>query len=409
MGQLTNQYVSQSYQGLLKMTDSTTGVTGTLQTIQAGDGTNSPLQMSTTQVNISGSLTVNGAPISIDTGSFATTGSNTFIGNQIIQGNVTFPSSSFVSTDNVSGALYFSSLNNGTLQLNTDGGEGDVLVGYNGWGGKLKVRGDEEITGSLGVTNIKGTGSLFLQPDQGDARFVEIYNTSPTDTHITASGGQLFMGNDVTYVKVDNYGSVKRIDIVADNAINVSGSMSVTGSIDITGDYYVNGVAFSGGTNGTSGTSGTSGSNGSSGTSGGTGSSGTSGTSFQSPYVGNVIITGSLNITGSVGITGSVQGNVNSLSIASQTASLNLNDGNFFTLQLVSGSATNINPSNIKAGQTINILLNTTGSGTVSFPTTVKQVSGSAYVPTTTTSKDVITLISFDNTNLYLANVKNLI
>ena len=280
MGQLNNLYVSSSFQGLLKMTDSTSGLTSTLQTVQGGDGSNSPLQMSLTQVNISGSLTVNGAPISIDTGSFATTGSNTFIGNQIIQGNVTFPSNSFVSTDNVSGALYLSSLNQGTLYLNGDGGEGDVIVGYSAWQNSLKVKGGStEITGSLGVTNIQGTGSLFLQPDQGDVRYVEIYNTSPTDTHITASGGQIFLGNDVTYVKVDNYGSVKRIDIVADNLINVSGSMSVTGSIDITGQYLVNGVPFSGGTSGTSGTSGSSGSNGSSGTSGSSGSNGSSGTS----------------------------------------------------------------------------------------------------------------------------------
>ena len=122
-----------------------------------------------------------------------------------------------------------------------------------------------------------------------------------------------------------------------------------------------------------------------------------------------VNITGSLIISGSAIITGSVQGNVNSLSIASTTASLNLNDGNFFTLQLVSGSATHINPTNIKAGQTVNILLNTTGSATVTFPSSVKQVSGSAYVPSTGTTKDVITLISFDSSNLYLANVKNLI
>ena len=59
MGQLTNQYVSSSYQGLLKMTDSTQGLTNTLQTIQTGDGDNSPLQMSLTQVNISGSFFIN--------------------------------------------------------------------------------------------------------------------------------------------------------------------------------------------------------------------------------------------------------------------------------------------------------------------------------------------------------------
>ena len=56
MGQLNNLYVSSSYQGLLKMTDSTHGVTGTLQTVQTGDGTNTPLQISTNAVNISGSV-----------------------------------------------------------------------------------------------------------------------------------------------------------------------------------------------------------------------------------------------------------------------------------------------------------------------------------------------------------------
>ena len=84
----------------------------------------------------------------IDTGSFATTGSNTFIGGQTIEGNITFPSGSFISSTNVSGNLYLASLNGGLLQLNTDGGEGDVLVGSNGWNGKLKVRGNSEFTGS---------------------------------------------------------------------------------------------------------------------------------------------------------------------------------------------------------------------------------------------------------------------
>jgi hypothetical protein len=125
--------------------------------------------------------------------------------------------------------------------------------------------------------------------------------------------------------------------------------------------------------------------------------------------IGNTTITGSLGISGSVYITGSVQGNVNALSISSNTASLNLNDGNFFTLQLVSGSATHINPTNIKPGQTINIRINTTGSATVTFPSSVDQVSGSSYVPSTGTTQDIITLISFDSSSLYLANVKNLI
>jgi hypothetical protein len=130
--------------------------------------------------------------------------------------------------------------------------------------------------------------------------------------------------------------------------------------------------------------------------------------SFRS--IGNATITGSLNVSGSATITGSVNGNVNNLTVASNTASLNLNDGNFFVLQLTGSVDTHINPSNIKAGQTVNIKLNTTGSGTISFPSgIVKQASGSAYVPSTDTTTDIITLVSFDNTTLFLANVKNLI
>ena len=108
-------------------------------------------------------------------------------------------------------------------------------------------------------------------------------------------------------------------------------------------------------------------------------------------------------------ITGSVLGNITTLSISSNTASLNLSLGNFYTLQLVSGSNTFINPTNIRAGETVSLLVSTTGSATVSFPSIVLQPSGSSYIPTTTTGKDVLTFISFDNTNLYLASVKNLI
>jgi hypothetical protein len=88
---------------------------------------------------------------------------------------------------------------------------------------------------------------------------------------------------------------------------------------------------------------------------------------------------------------------------------MDLSTGNFFTLQLVSGSNTYIEPSNIQAGQTINLLVNTTGSATVSFPSSVKQISGSSYVPTTTTSQDIVTFISFDTGSIYLSNVKNLV
>jgi hypothetical protein len=116
-----------------------------------------------------------------------------------------------------------------------------------------------------------------------------------------------------------------------------------------------------------------------------------------------------VGISGSAVITGSVQGNVTPLTVTSNTASLDLNVGNFFELALTGSSDIRIEPSNIKPGQTINIKLNTTGSGTISFPTSVKQQSGSAYIPTTTVGTDIITMVTFDASSIYLANIKNLI
>jgi hypothetical protein len=75
MGQLTNQFVSQSYQGLLNLENANTGLTINLQTVTDGLGGQSPLQLSQTQVNISGTFTVNGQPIAVDTGSLVTTSS----------------------------------------------------------------------------------------------------------------------------------------------------------------------------------------------------------------------------------------------------------------------------------------------------------------------------------------------
>ncbi len=57
MGSLTNQYVSQSYQGLVKFENST-GVTGTLQYLEDGLGNDLPLQISNSSVKVTGSLYV---------------------------------------------------------------------------------------------------------------------------------------------------------------------------------------------------------------------------------------------------------------------------------------------------------------------------------------------------------------
>ena len=110
-----------------------------------------------------------------------------------------------------------------------------------------------------------------------------------------------------------------------------------------------------------------------------------------------------LRYSGSWTYSGSIAGEVRALTITSQTASVDLSTANLFTLTLVSGSTTNINPTNIRLGQTsmIQITQPATGSGTVTFNSIVKFPSGTPYTPTLTTgSIDTLSLVSFNGTTL---------
>ena len=115
--------------------------------------------------------------------------------------------------------------------------------------------------------------------------------------------------------------------------------------------------------------------------------------------------------SGSYVITGSHRGNVVSQSIASSTASFDFSTGNFFTLNLTGSTLTHISASNIQAGQTVNVRITqgaTTGS--VSFSPAFDQVSGSGYVPTQVANAvDILTFITFDNSLIYVSNIKNLV
>ena len=314
-------------------------------------------------------------------GNYATTGSNVFRGNQTITGSV-----------NITGSI---NLKGNTLTIKTEENylDGIVISGSNG---------------SVGISTFEA--GMYIE-----------------DLPIGRSGnGITFMSNKGiqlrTYgsnVLIENQGTGS-IDII-NSTIQMSGSVDITGSLKVSGSSTLNAggagnniltgsinamdavgpgnymVARAGGSNfleaelnQLSG-------------------------SIRNRIIGPTQITGSLNVTsgatisGSIIQTGSLQGNVLPLSISSNTASLNLNNGNYFTLQLVSGSATHLNPSNIKPGQTVSVFVNTTGSATMTFPSSIKQISGSAYTPSTGTRLDILTLISNDSSTLYLVNAKNFV
>jgi hypothetical protein len=120
--------------------------------------------------------------------------------------------------------------------------------------------------------------------------------------------------------------------------------------------------------------------------------------------------TGSAEITGSLTVTGSVAGAVQTLSIVSSTASLDLSQGNFFELTLSSSTTTYLEPINIQPGQTINLKINQPAtSGSLTYDSTLKFPGGIPYSASATGSvTDIVSLISFDSTTLYATAIKNL-
>ena len=97
----------------------------------------------------------------------------------------------------------------------------------------LDIKGDTTLTGSLFATKIEGTGSLYLQPNQSDGRYFEIYNTAASDTHIKSNQGLSFFGDDTNYLLIND--SAQTVSIQGINGVFVSSSLGVTGSLNVSG------------------------------------------------------------------------------------------------------------------------------------------------------------------------------
>jgi hypothetical protein len=249
---------------------------------------------------------------------------------------------------------------------------GDILYAHPTVAGKLtNVRPKHEISVAIVIIRHQSTGVVFVRPTS--------YGHLDDIHDVSISTGSLASGDLLVYSSTLDYWQ---------NSKQLTGSYGLTGSLSAT--------SFTGSLFGTASYA-----NQALSASWAPGSTTISTASFAT--------TGSVTFTGNQIVSGSTRGNVTALSISSNTASMNLSVGNFFTLQLVSGSNTYINPSNILPGQTSILTLLTTGSATISWPNSVKQPSGSLYVPTTTTGIDILTLASMDASTLYVVSIKNMI
>ena len=146
-------------------------------------------------------------------------------GNDIIDltGNIsTFSSSVATSINALSASIGGGSIGSAVTSLSSKTGSYATT-------GSNVFKGEQIISSSLIVTNeIKGTGSIFLQPDIADSRKLQIYNTAATDVHIKATGGLTFLGDDTNYVSIND--SAQTITITGSNGVYVGGIAETIGA-----------------------------------------------------------------------------------------------------------------------------------------------------------------------------------
>jgi hypothetical protein len=121
-------------------------------------------------------------------------------------------------------------------------------------------------------------------------------------------------------------------------------------------------------------------------------------------FTGSYATTGSNYFIGNQIFSGSVEGSVISLSISSQTASMDLSKANFFTITLASGSNTHISASGATDGQTISLrVTQPVGSyGNVSFSPNVRFPQAFPYIATPSGSAvDIISFQTYDSSFVY--------
>ena len=93
---------------------------------------------------------------------------------------------------------------------------GSVTEGFNfEFSGSVKLNSDLKVNGY-----IQSSGSLILQPDISDSRYVEIYNTGATDIHIKGNTTHTFLGDDTNYVKIDSTAETVTINTTSGTTVN---------------------------------------------------------------------------------------------------------------------------------------------------------------------------------------------
>ena len=419
MGNLSSQYISQSFQSLLHLgSDNTASVT--LAEIQDALGNGVGVFVSTAG-NLKVTNSISASAISASTlfgigntvsysasvsdqlkalenitsslinvtGSYATTGSNNFVGNQNVTGDITLTgtlSAYAVKTIFETSSVIYSS---GSNQFGDASNDTQTLIGRTNISGSLSVTGSSiafrgEVSASYISTSVlQGLGIVSDFSSSVASQY--FYQNSYTQSND-------IKWDDLQPITASQAISIDNLQIFTASAnISFTNLNSFTASVKGTNQFTASINSYTASNNTKWTTIGNL-----------TGSYATTG---SNTFIGTEIITGSL-IT-----TGSAYGNVNSLSIVSNTASMDMSKSNFYTLTLPTGS-TRLVATNVGKGQPVSLKVTqgaTTGSLTFSsqflFPFNL------AYSASATASAvDIVSFITFDTTSsIYSTGVNRLV
>jgi len=441
MGSLSNLYVSQSYQSLLHLgSDSSFFPVGATApqgyiTVQDGLGYNAGFAISSSgdmffsqsviinedlsvngnfdvdgniiisgtfdiegkvtvndNVRINGNLEVSGATSL--TGSLvvsnAITASNMFLTNDLIVSGTLFANK--VVTLIESSSIIFSSGSNilGDSILDTQTLNGTIIMsGSSSLTGSMGITGNLNVLGNISSSTISGIGNVTIFSQSVDSRLD--YLEGPFSTSVDFRLDELENWSSSLETNFATTAELTATASFLQNQINQKLNTSSFNSYTQSTDSRLNVIE------------------------------GTYATTGSNVFRGNQTITGSLTLSSSAAIelnvignstfSGSVRGQVFPLTITSQTASLDAGLGNFFTLTLISGSATRLTATNINPGETIGLrITQPTGAfGTLTTDGTIRFPQSFPYIATPSGSAvDIISFQSYDTSVLYGVSVNTM-
>lgn len=419
MSSLYNLYISQSYQGLIHFASNSASVS-TLGLIEDGLGNSLGLYLNNngdlrTTTSISSS-TIEATNLVIKnkielTGSIdidgPVTASTAFIENDLIVSGTLFAKE--VHTLIESSSIIFSSGSNilGDSVLDTQTLNGTVIMSGSGQlTGSMGITGDLNVLGNISSSTISGIGNVTTYSQSVDSRLdylegpfstsvdfrldeLEAWSSSVQTGFVTTAEltqTASFLQNQIDQkVFTSSYNAFtsstnNRLNNLETTSASVNISLSNLNTFSASTLTRLNVIETTYATTGSNTFRGT------------------------ETITGSLIVSASIDpllIIGDSQFNGRVNGQVFSCSVASQTASFDLSLGNFYTVQLTSGSQTHVSASNVTPGQTISLLVNqaTSSFGTISFSSNVKFPQAFPYFASPISGAvDIITFVSYGNT-----------